>query len=320
MAKILAIRTDRFGEFLLIIPALRALKEKFPGVFLSLIVNPHVKELAQHVEFADEVIPWENRRHSLRELWDFSRLLKKKGFAICLIFNPAKELHLLSFLAGIPMRIGYGRKWGILLTHKKADEKQDGDKHEIEYNLELAGLAGAETKDHSLSLNIGDDAMAAFLEKFSLRAVDKFIAIHPWTSDPLKQWELENFRELAQRAERELDLEVFVIGGKEEAQKFPRYFADLGEGILDLTGKTSLCELAALLKLSRVLVSADSGPVHLASCVGTPAIVIFRSDLPGKTSVRWGPRGCGNVVLEAPDLGRITVEEVWEKLKGALKK
>ncbi len=131
MTKILAVRTDRFGEFLLNIPAFRALKNSFPGAHLVLLVNPAVRELAECVECADEVMAWENRRHSFLELWSFSRLLKKKRFDICLIFNPVKEFNLVSFFAGIPMRVGYNRKWGFLLTHKMTDEKCLGRKHDV---------------------------------------------------------------------------------------------------------------------------------------------------------------------------------------------
>jgi len=85
-----------------------------------------------------------------------------------------------------------------------------------------------------------------------------------------------------------------------------------------MTGKTTLKQLASLLKKSRLLISGDSGPVHLACAVGTPVIVIFRNDIPGKSAKRWGPWGPGNFIIEKDNLCDITVDEVFSKAKEAL--
>ena len=80
--KILAVRNDRFGEFLLNIPALRALKVKYPDAKLTLIVNPCVLQLAQCIDFVDELILWENKKHSLPEVLSFSTKLRKGHFDV----------------------------------------------------------------------------------------------------------------------------------------------------------------------------------------------------------------------------------------------
>lgn len=146
---ILAVRNDRFGEFLLNIPAFRALKKSYAGAKLTLLVNPCVQELARCIDFVDEVIAWENTRHKFSQIYRFSRDLKARDFDLCVIFNPSKELNIISFLAGIPIRVGYNRKWGILLTKKTEDKKYLGQKHEIEYNLELLSLIGIGSEDRS---------------------------------------------------------------------------------------------------------------------------------------------------------------------------
>jgi ADP-heptose:LPS heptosyltransferase len=127
----------------------------------------------------------------------------------------------------------------------------------------------------------------------------------------MKQWSVDKFKELAVRLENELGNKVIIIGGKEEADKSQKYFSDF----IDLTGKTTLVELAALLKKCKLLISGDSGPVHLASCVGTPVVAIFRNDTPGKGPVRWGPVSAGSSVVEKTSLQDITVEEVFDKVK-----
>lgn len=311
---ILAVRNDRFGEFLLNVPAFRALKKSFPGAKLTLVINSNLRELAACMEFVDNIIIWENKRHKFSQIIKFSRELKNSKYDLCVILNPAKEFNIISFLAGIPMRVGYARKWGFLLTHKLEDKKHLGQKHEIEYNLELAGLAGAETKDKSASLNI---ALRSNILSY-LGPEEKLVAIHPWTSDPLKQWPPESFLELAKRLSLLPTVKAVIIGGKDELRKGAQVYHGLGDRIINMTAKTTLTELAGILKKCKLLISGDSGPVHLACAVNTPVIAIFRNDLPGKTAKRWGPWQVQSKVIEKSNLSDISVDEVFNKAKEVL--
>ncbi|MDD5506084.1 MAG: glycosyltransferase family 9 protein, partial [Candidatus Omnitrophica bacterium] len=279
--KILAVRTDRFGEFLLNIPALRALKETFPQARLTLITSPAVKELAELIPFADEVIVFDEGEDSFFGVLRAVAILRKSGFDLAVILNPAKFFHIATFLAGIPVRAGYGRKWGFLLTHKIKDTKYAGDMHEIDYNLELVRQVGAKTEDKRLSLDIGSDIINTVLKPL-LPDKDRFIVVHPWTSDPVKQWPLTHFKELTLRLLKEFGYGVVVIGGKAEKDKSRELFGNISDNrLIELTGKTSLKDLAYILKSSMLLISGDSGPVHLASCADVPVIALFRNDLQG---------------------------------------
>jgi len=317
---ILAARNDRFGEFLLNIPAFRALKESYPGSRLSLAVNPYVRELAEAVDCIDEVLIWGNHKHRFRDILEFSRRLKAARFDLCVIFNPSKEFNLISFLAGVPSRIGYDRKWAVLLTQKIPDRKYLGLRHEVEYNLELAASAGASTNNRSISLNISGDALSVFAQAGDLRGGSTLIAIHPWTSDVLKQWPLENFCALARRLSLLPNARIVVIGGREELAKGADIFDNEAGRFINLTGKTSLKELASVLKRCSLLISGDSGPVHLAAAVGTPALAIFGTGIVAKGARRWGPWGAGHAVVEKPSLREIGVEEVYSKAEEMLKK
>lgn len=310
---ILAVRNDRFGEFLLNIPALKALKQSYPEAALTLIVSPYVQELAQCLDFIDEVLTWENKKHGIFEVISFSNKLRKKGFGLCIILNPSKEFNLISFLAGIPLRVGYARKCGFLLNKKLKDDKYLGLKHEVEYNLELAELAGAKIEDKKIYLNIDASIADNFIGFCSKKTL---VAIHPWASDTIKQWPIDKFRGLVERLTEEPNIMVILVGGPDEAAISQGSFAGFEDKrIVDLTGKTSLKELAAVLKKCNLLVSADSGPMHLAAAVGTKVIAIFRSDIIGKTSKRWGPWGQNHAIIESPNLDSISVEEAFKGVK-----
>ena len=299
---ILIVRNDRFGEFLLNIPAIRAVKETFKEAKIILAVDTCVLELAKKVPYVDEVITWKNGKHSLFEIIKFSSLLKKKNIDIAIIMNPSKDTNIAVYMAGIPARVGYARKWDFLLTKKIEDLKHLSQKHEVECNLELVKVIGAETNDKNLILNIDD-----------IIGKEDIIVIHPWTSDPVKQWPVERFCALALRITKKTGSNILIVGGPEESQK-GKMFDSLDNRIKNLTGETTLIELAQILKKSKLLISGDSGPVHMACAMGTPVIALFRNDILGKGPKRWGPWGEGHIVIEKKSLLDISVDDVLDKV------
>ena len=222
----------------------------------------------------------------------------------------------------------------------------------MEYNLELVNLAGAGTKNLDLNLNIDESYARGLIDTLGgvqtppiragkdyaalsinprqtpdfspeCRRIDfentsNLVAIHPWTSDPVKQWPQNNFYALSKRLIEDLGLKVVIVGIPNEPNK--DMFNGLGGNIINLAAKTNLRQLAGILKRCRLLISGDSGPMHLAAAVGTPVLAIFRNDLPGKTAKRWGPWGKGHIVIEKSSLSDITVDEVLEKAKEMLRK
>ncbi|MFA5363263.1 MAG: glycosyltransferase family 9 protein, partial [Candidatus Omnitrophota bacterium] len=264
-----------------------------------------------------EIMDWGGKPCSVFEKAAFIGLLKSKKFDIAVILNPSKEFNLYTAAAGIPHRIGYARKWPFLLTRTIPDEKHLAKRHEVECNLQLVALIGAQTRDiTTLSLSVPEITRASLSGEYGIQEKSRIIAVHPFTSDPVKQWPLERFVKLAEALVQDLPVTVAVIGGKEEAARSRECFGPVtGKRIINLTGKTGIRGLAGFLKHCDLLVSGDSGPVHLACCVKTPVIALFRNDLPGKTSQRWGPWGEGNAVIEKNSLGKITVNEVIQKVK-----
>jgi ADP-heptose:LPS heptosyltransferase len=176
---------------------------------------------------------------------------------------------------------------------------------------------GAKTEDKTFSIKV-DDAKIRGIFGQDIENCSSLVAVHPWTSDPLKQWPIENFVALSRRIAKELKKGVLIIGGNDEYGRSRVYFGDSEPGVFNLTAKTTLVQLAALLKKCKLLISGDSGPVHLACSVGIPVLAIFRNDLAGKAPERWGPWGAGNAVIEKNRLSDITLDEVFYKAKEML--
>jgi ADP-heptose:LPS heptosyltransferase len=214
------------------------------------------------------------------------------------------------------MRVGYRRKWGWLLTHALPDRKAIGERHEVEYNLDLVRALGIEVPPNPpfrLPIDTrAERAVEQLLEPLRIGHDERLVALHPWTSNPRKQWPGEWFGRLAERLIGLGRVRVLLLGGASERA--------LGRGtpglrqvaVVDLVGRLSLPQTAALLRRVRVLVSNDSGPVHVAAAVGTPTVVLFGGSSPATGPQRWGPWGPGHTVLCKPALDQISLQEVLD--------
>ncbi|MCX5696411.1 MAG: glycosyltransferase family 9 protein [Candidatus Omnitrophica bacterium] len=318
--KIIAVRNDRFGEFLLNIPVFRALKDRYPQAELVVVVNPYVKQLAERVPFIDRTFCWENKKHSLWEKIDFIRSLKKEKADIVLILNPSREFNFISFFAGIPIRAGYDRKNSFFLNRKMADTKEQGLKHETDYNLDLLKVIGINetAADFRGTLRIEDEDFPKDRMGFLGLEDKQFIVLHPWASNPRKEWGFLNFRRLAERLVMEPKYKLVLVGVKEDIKRSEQLSRDLS--LIDLTGRTTLLELAGLLKRSRLLVTNDSGPMHLAAVMGVPTVALFRKFPQAISARRWGPVGPSHQIIESENIGDIQVSEVYDAVKKNIEK
>ncbi len=317
--RLLFLRTDRLGETLLNLPAITALKRALPRASLTLVVHPELESLMSSMPGIDCVLP--SPQDPAARWWlragRLGRLLRRQRFDVALVSNPKKELHLAVWLAGIPMRVGYARKWGWLLTHRLPDEKALGERHEVEYNLDLIralGLPVSVTPFQIPRFVIEEADVLQLIEQQGVQSSEPFLVVHPWTSNPVKQWPLDRYRRLIQEIVERLHMPVVLVGGQEERQRVTEVLPP-GLPVADLVGRVTLKQLAALLQHARALISNDSGPMHLATALGTPTIALFGTKDAATGPRRWGPWGDGHVVIWKPSMEAIRVDDVIEALK-----
>ena len=298
---------------------------------MDLVVDKNVLPLAQRIPFISRLIVWENRKHKLGEILKLSQELKGGRYDLSVAFNPSQEFNIITFFSGIPLRSGYDRKWGFLLNRKTKDTKEQGLKHEAEYNLELLRTIDieADTTDVRFPLDIKNEDFPDNRLAESGISDNNFIAIHPWSSNPEKELARDKFRQLcasgsSPRAwgtsgrggfEPAPTCKIVLIGGQGEAKRSGEFCRGLP--VIDLTGKTSLLELAGLLKRSRLLVTVDSGPMHLSAALGRPVVAIFRKNPPGVSARRWGPVGDKHIIIENDRIENIKVDEVLNGVRKA---
>jgi heptosyltransferase-2 len=322
--KILAIRTDRLGEFILTLPAIHAIKAKFPNAHLALMLNPYNIEIVEGNPDIDEIIKYsEDEFRGLRGTLRLAQEIKKCKFDAVVIFNPKQKFNLATFLARVPVRVGYDRKWGFLLNRKIPDLKFLGIKHEIEYNFDLVKLIGIDCQKQIFPIalaSIKDHAAEQFLCKVGISDTLSLIAIHPWASNPLKEWPHISFIELSRKIIDELGFKVVIIAGEDAIGRTDNFVKQLNRKVINLAGQTTLKELATILSRVRLLITNDSGPMHVAASQNVPVVALFRKEPVSVSAKRWGPVGANHIVIENEFIADILVEEVFNGVKKILQR
>jgi heptosyltransferase-2 len=300
--RILIVRTDRIGDVLLSTPVIKALRDSYPNAYISMMVSPYAKDIVDDNPFLDRVIIYD--KNSKHKSWPrsikFAQNLKKKRFDLALILHPTNRVHLINFFAGIPRRIGYNRKLGFLLTDRIKHTKQLGEKHELEYSLDLVRYLGIEPKDKTLYMPIKEESekwIDTLFAQEGIKKTDKLLAIHPGASCPSKIWPPERFAGAADKLAQNYGFKILLVAGPKDIILAQNVIKNMHNPAINLAGKTSVSQLASLLKRCVLFISNDSGPVHIASAVGTPVISIFGRNQKGLSPFRWGPVGKSDCFL-----------------------
>jgi heptosyltransferase II len=294
---ILIVRTDRMGDVVLTTPAIKALREAYPDARISILVVPATRELVDSNMCLDEVLI-DDHPGEHRGLLGFLKLvgtLRKKKFDCALVLHTKKRANLACFLAGIPVRIGYkNNKFGFLLNRPIVDVRYKGEKHEAQYCLDVLKEIGVTSQMLEVDLPVKEEALQwvdrIFAENHILET-DRLIAIHPGASDPAKRWPVVKFAELANCLIERYRIKIVMIGASSSKDISKEIIASIKGVVIDLTGRTTVGQLAAILMRCEMLISNDSGPVHVAAGVGTPVVSIFTRNQPGINPERWKPLG-----------------------------
>ena len=300
--RILVTRTDRLGDVVLSTPVIRVLRKLYPGSYIAMMVRPQNKGVVANNPHLDEVIVYDKYgfNRSLLSTVKFALDLKAKKFDTAIALHPTNRTHLMLFIAGIPVRIGYDRKMGYLLTKRIRHEKQKGEKHEADLNLELLEKAGFSVEDadnRPYIITSGNDKRMIDSVWKDRQLGDNVIALHVGASCPSKRWPAERFAELADRLADKHRMDIVLVGGDETEQFSREVTRNAKNKVTDITGTLIVSELAEMLSRCKLFISNDSGPVHVAVAVGTPVVSIFGRKSPGLSPRRWGPLGDRDVVL-----------------------
>ena len=294
--------TNWVGDAVMSLPALRALRDRFPEAHIAVLARPWVADLYAR-EPLDRVIPYT----AARGWGDWSgkiaaaQRLREERFDCTILLQNAFDAALVAWMARIPERIGYARDGrGLLLTRAIAAPKAgEIPKHERFYYLELlrrAGIIDALPPDPQVRLSGAEEACESGKREFARRGIRlPVIGVSPGAAyGSAKRWPAERFAEAASRLASELGASVAVFGSADERGLCEQ--VALRTGGVNLAGATSLREFIDLAAACRVYLTNDSGAMHIASALGVPTVAIF-----GATDhVGTGPAGANARVVREP--------------------
>lgn len=295
--RILITRTDRIGDLVLSTPVFSELRRKFPKAWIACLTFVENREIVQGNPSLDEVLLYD--KQGSEKGWGgnlrFARKLAQKKFDVVIHLHATNRMHLVTRLAAIPVRIGWRRKCAWALTHAFPDLKKEGRKHEAEYNFDLLKPLGVEApQEMAMHFPLSSRSGISLDHWIRCRGISEerpWVVLNPSASCPSKRWPAGYFAKLVEKLNQKIPAEFLAIG----ARKDRSLIAELREfspvPIRDLSGRLSLGMLGHLLKRSALLISNDSGPVHIAAAVGTPVVSIFGRKQPGLSPQRWRPLG-----------------------------
>lgn len=294
------------GDAVMTLPALRALRLADPDSRITLLVKPWVSPLFEKDPNVDEIILYSDEYKGLRGRLRLANILRGHGFCEAILFQNAFEAAILTFLAGIPERIGYNRDArGFLLTKAVPFDDHAKGLHHIEYYLNLLNKAGVAFKKTPpwIYLSIDERLQARDTLRDMKRPV---VAVNPGAAyGSSKRWRPERFAEVARRVITELTGSVIILGGPSETGLAEEVVGEIrgrksnpelstpDSQLLNMSGRANLRELAALISECDVLVTNDSGPMHIGYAVGAPLVAIFGSTSPQLT----GPLDKGSIII-----------------------
>ncbi len=286
--KILVRAPNWIGDAVMCEPAVGALRSLFPEAELTMLAKPAIAELfIAHPRLHAVLVYDDKGTHAgISGKWALAGMLRRHRFDLAVLFQNAFEAAFLAWLAGIPRRYGYATDGRVLfLTEPVAVPNDPVPVHQVEYYWNLLrplGMTGRATLPTLLVSAEEDRMMGVRLASAGIDSSDLMIGINPGsTYGSAKRWLSDRFAEVAKRLVRRLEqsesahVAVVILGAKGEELLGEAIAAQLGGRSIVLSGATTIRELMAVVKRCRLLITNDTGPMHIAAACGVPVVAVF---------------------------------------------
>jgi heptosyltransferase-2 len=304
--KILVRATNWIGDGVMSLPALAALRARFPSAEIVLVSKPWVSELYHHLPAVSRQIIYDPEKvhRGPGGFWRLVQKLRAEGFDAAILLQNAFQAAAMAWGARVPVRIGYARDGrSRLLTDAVVPPPPAIYGHQRNYYLELlfrAGLIAGYDRAANPHLEVEEaekEWARRHLARNGLGGPRVLVGLNPGAFfGPAKRWLASRYAQVADRLIGALHADVLIFGSSAERPLAEEIARGMKHTPLILAGDTSLRQLMALLAQCRVVVTNDSGPMHLAAALGLPVVAIF-----GSTDDRaTGPLGSQVRVVKRP--------------------
>lgn len=295
--KILLLQLKRIGDLILTTPAIAALRGHFPEARITLVASKECADLLPAIENVDHFLI---ARRNPRDVALFASVAAER-FDYCVDFTRSDRSALLALLSRAPKRVTSYRVRDQSKTRARAYTDFAGvrvrDMHTIDFHLALLEPLGVRSASHALHLRLSQtirDKATALRRQTEIS--EDFVIFHPGSARVEKLWEPDRWARVIDHARSSASVSVVLTGGnsKLEQEHLANIKAKLRRPAVDLSGKTDLLTLAALIAQARLLVTVDSAPVHLAAAMHTPQVALFGPTNP----FHWRPLETPAVILQ----------------------
>ena len=307
--RILMIRTDLMGDVVLSLPAVHAMRRAYPQAQIDMLVLPPNVGIIKHDPAISRIVTYDPniwRRPnafltlaSYKKFLGLMRDLRSARYDLCLSLA-GDWASVFAFFSRARRRVGYrGEAYPFFMTDPVEGKRYRVRQHEVDYIAGLARAAGGtiEGEQREPKLMVSEQARAEvkeLLASYGVQEGDLLIAAHAGATNGLaKRWPIPHWAKLADLLIEELGATVVLTGAASDAEIVAAVVSRMRKQPLNLVGKTNVPQLAALLERCALVISGDSGPLHIAGAVGTPVVAIHGPTDPGLS----GPVGKEGTVL-----------------------
>jgi lipopolysaccharide heptosyltransferase II len=306
---ILCIRPDNMGDLIMTVPAIRALKESF-GAKITVLTSSMAKSVIKHIPEIDDAIifdlPWvksakEPDADSINEVVS---IIKDKQFNAAVIFtvysqNPLPTA-MLAYLAGVPKILAYCREnpYHLITDWVPDKEPYTQIKHQVKRDLDLVASVGAITNNEALKLNLDEGLFDRVLAKLNNCGIDinkPWIILHPGVSERKREYPAKLWVQAGKKLIEQSGFQLLLTGSAGEKELTDQLQSMIGAGSFSLGGMFDLDEFICLVKHAPVMVSVNTGTIHVAAAVGAPVVVLY-----AQTNPQHSPWGVPHKILPFP--------------------
>ncbi len=305
MQRILIVRFGSIGNTLVSIPAVRAIKKQYPDSSITMIVSPGIDDLVNGIPWIDEVMVYDmyGAHRSLKGYVGFIRELRKRRFAVAILFKRFLRSELIGMLSGAKRRIGFQTEGRSRFLTDRV-EYTEGE-NIVELTMKLVGPLGIFSND--LSLELGTDECTTYPIMSAVRGTGpgddrRYAVIHPGGKTVGGQgMTSEGYASVIDRLAQVHHVRSVVIGDAAEAGTIQRILNTVGPGAASAAVGLPLRQVSCLIRRASLFIGNDSGPCHIADAVGTPGVIVYPPMRGLEEHIRkWKPAGDRYVAITAP--------------------
>ena len=317
-SRFLLVRPDKIGDLVLALPALAALRQRYPQSFIGFLCSSYAASVLENNPDVNAIF--------LSDDPNLAQKIKQEKFDAAIHFYVENKTVYLTWKAAIPVRVGpFSKIASLLLTHRVRQNRSKVEKHEAVYNWDLVRSCGAQKEPVAPKIYLTEQEIAKAKElRQTLNLGDHPIFIHPGSAGSALRWPVHHFIELGRQLAM-LGQTVVFTAGKEESAILDKVRAIRNPNVRIIpAGSLTLREFISVISVGKLFISNSTGPLHMASALSVPTLA-FYPNLPIQTSAkRWSPFGRPQVnrvlspELIAMSMESISVERAGLCVKGML--